>query len=141
MLRSNDIPGKDEAPAGKETVIFICFSNSVRSPMAESLLRDRCGDRNYVFSAGMAPVRLNPHTITVMQEIGIDIPQHVPASIYQYRMMNFDYMVTLCDGDQPVTEGGLFPKKKCFAKDLQARQRSAGIRKKLLRISGNSVMQ
>jgi len=39
----------------KETVLFICSFNSVRSRIAESLLSARCGERYAVFSAGIAP--------------------------------------------------------------------------------------
>jgi len=84
--------------------------------MAEGLLRDRCGDRYEVFSAGVAPVRLNLHTIKVMQEIDIDISQHIPASIYQYRTINIDYIVTLSDEARPIAEGVLSPKEKVFCK-------------------------
>ena len=107
---------KDGAVREKETVLFVCFFNSVRSPIAEGLLRDRCGDRYMVYSAGVAPTRLNPHATKVMQETGIDISSHVPASIYQYRTTNFDYVVSLCDVARPVAEGVLSPKNKGFHK-------------------------
>ena len=116
MSRSNDRSEKNEAVREKKTVLFVCFFNSVRSPIAEGLLRDRCGDRYTVFSAGVAPTRLNPHTIKVMQETGIDISSHIPTSIYQYRTTDFDYVVSLCDIARPIVDGMLSPKNKGFHK-------------------------
>ena len=39
-----------------------------------------------------------------MQEINIDISAHIPASIYQYRNQEFDYVVTLCDNIRTTAE-------------------------------------
>ena len=81
----------------KERVIFICSFNSVRSPMAEGFLKDLGNGRYIVFSAGVAPIRVNPYAVMVMREVGIDISDHKPASVYQCRNENFDYIVTLCN--------------------------------------------
>src|SRR5208337_1748671 len=81
----------------KERVIFICSFNSVRSPIAEGFLQQRGTGQYTVFSAGVAPIQVNPFTVRVMQEVKIDISDHKPASLYQYRNENFDYVITLCD--------------------------------------------
>jgi arsenate reductase len=88
----------------KERVIFICSYNSVRSPMAEGFLKDRGNGRYIVFSAGVAPIRVNPYAVLVMQEVGTDISDHKPASVYQYRNENFDYVVTLCNHARTMAE-------------------------------------
>lgn len=81
----------------KETVLFICSFNSVRSRIAEALLSARSGERYTVLSAGIAPAPLNPNAAEVMREIGINIPYRPPSSLNAFREMQFDYVVTLCD--------------------------------------------
>ena len=80
-----------------ETVLFICSYNSVRSQIAEALLRARCGKRYTVFSAGIAPAGINPYAVKVMQEIGIDISSARSRSLTVFAGKNFDYVITLCD--------------------------------------------
>jgi arsenate reductase len=81
----------------KQTVLFICSYNSVRSQMAEGLLRARCGDRFEVFSAGLATAGINPYALQVMKEIGIDISHQPSRSLNSFSGKNFDYVITLCD--------------------------------------------
>jgi arsenate reductase len=81
----------------KETVLFICSFNSVRSQMAEGLLRSRCDGKYDIFSAGIAPAGINPHAVKVMQEIGIDISCHRSKCLSTYAGVKFDYVVILCD--------------------------------------------
>src|SRR5687768_14533428 len=54
-------------------VLFLCTGNSARSQMGEALLRKRAGDRFHVYSAGTDPKGVNPLTVKVMHEIGIDM--------------------------------------------------------------------
>jgi arsenate reductase len=65
--------------------------------MAEGLLRDRCGDRYEVYSAGTTPGGVNPFAIEVMDEIGIDISDQTSDSIDAYDDAPFDVVVTVCD--------------------------------------------
>ena len=53
-------------------VLFLCVGNSARSQMAEALLEHRGGDAFEVESAGTNATALNPLTVTVLSEIGID---------------------------------------------------------------------
>jgi arsenate reductase len=87
-----------------EKVIFICSFNSVRSPIAEGFLSWKGVGRYTVCSAGIAPIRVHPCAARVMQELTIDISGHIPASIYQYRNQDFDYVVTLCDDVRTTAE-------------------------------------
>jgi len=81
----------------KQTVLFICSFNSVRSQIAEGLLRHRCGGRYAVCSAGLAPAGLNPYAVLVMKEAGIDISRQRSKSLASFSQKKFDYVVTLCD--------------------------------------------
>jgi arsenate reductase len=80
-----------------ERVLFICSYNSVRSQIAEALLRSRCGERYEVFSAGIAPAGINPYAVKVMQEIGIDISHARSKSLASFSGQKFDHVITMCD--------------------------------------------
>jgi len=81
----------------KETVLFICLFNSVRSRIAEGLLAVRCGEHYEVRSAGIAPAPISPFAAEVLYEIGITILNRQPTSVTAFRGREFDYIVTLCD--------------------------------------------
>jgi protein-tyrosine-phosphatase len=57
----------------KKRVLILCTGNSVRSQMAEGLLKHDAGDRFEVESAGTKPGRVRLEAIAVMKELGIDI--------------------------------------------------------------------
>ncbi|MDI9633496.1 MAG: arsenate reductase ArsC [Methanolinea sp.] len=90
----HSLPGEGNA---KRSVVFVCAYNSVRSPMAEGILRHLYGDVYDVTSAGIAPSGLHPLARTVMAERGIDISRHRSRSVMELRDRTFDYVVTLCD--------------------------------------------
>jgi arsenate reductase len=53
-------------------VLFVCTGNSARSIMGEALLRHHASGRFEACSAGMEPKGLNPLTLRVLEEAGID---------------------------------------------------------------------
>jgi len=82
----------------KPKVLFLCTGNSARSQMAEAFLRQYGGDRFDVFSAGLEPSVLNPLTVQVMEEIGVDMSSHYSKSLIQYLgKEHFSYLITVCD--------------------------------------------
>lgn len=78
-------------------ILFLCTGNSARSQMAEALLRHYAGDRFEVHSAGLEPRGVNPYTLRVMDEIGIDIRSQHSKSVATYLgRMVFAYVITVC---------------------------------------------
>lgn len=65
-------------------VLFLCDTNAVRSQMAEALLRERLRERVDVCSAGLDPVAIDPLTVEVMAEIGIDLAGYEAKSAKRY---------------------------------------------------------
>ncbi|MGJ4927168.1 low molecular weight phosphatase family protein [Bradyrhizobium sp. HKCCYLS2038] len=81
-----------------QAVLFACGQNSVRSPMAESLLRQMFPQALYVRSAGVKKGELDPFAVAVMAELGQDISQHKPttfAELEDWEGLNFDLIITL----------------------------------------------
>jgi arsenate reductase len=65
--------------------------------MAEGWLRHLAGGRFEVFSAGTHPVGLNPGSVEVMAEVGIDIALQRSKSVAEFTGRLFDYVITVCD--------------------------------------------
>ena len=79
-------------------VLFLCTGNSARSQMAEAFLRKYAGDQFEVHSAGLEPKGLNPLTVKVMEEAGVDMSGHTSKGFETYLgKMLFQYLITVCD--------------------------------------------
>jgi arsenate reductase (thioredoxin) len=81
----------------KKRILILCTRNSVRSQMAEGLLRHDAGDRFEVESAGTKPGRVRPEAIAAMKELGIDISGHRSKHVDEFQGQSFDYVLTVCD--------------------------------------------
>jgi arsenate reductase len=52
-----------------------------------------------VYSAGTRPEKeINPRTVIVMRELGIDLSGNKPDHVDDYLDKAFDYVITVCDG-------------------------------------------
>jgi arsenate reductase len=81
----------------KENVLFLCTGNSARSLMAEALLRDRAGDVFNVYSAGTTPRGVNPLTLRVLREIGVDVDGLRSKSIAEFwGKTAVEYLIVVC---------------------------------------------
>lgn len=93
----------------KKKVLFLCTGNSCRSQMAEGLVNHYLGERWLAYSAGTRPSGyVHPLAIKAMGELGIDIAAGRSQHTDEFRDMNFDVVVTVCDNaaeDCPVWLG------------------------------------
>jgi arsenate reductase len=78
-------------------VLVVCTGNSARSIMAEALLRQKGGDAFEVHSAGTEPRGVNPLTVRVLEEAGIDPSFARSKSVNEFLGERFDYVITVCD--------------------------------------------
>ena len=83
--------------AGRIRVLFVCTGNSARSIMAEAMLRRHGEERFEVFSAGTEPRGVNPLTLRVLAEAGIDASWARSKSVQEFLGQPFDYVITVCD--------------------------------------------
>jgi len=77
-------------------VMFVCKKNSRRSQMAEGFARALGGDQVYVASAGLEASFVDPLTVQVMQEVGIDISQQKSKPLSDFQPEDFDAVISLC---------------------------------------------
>lgn len=77
------------------SVLFACTQNSIRSPMAEAMLKHFQGHRIFIDSVGVREGELDPFAVAVMEEIGIDLSGHRPKTFDDLEDDSFDLVVTL----------------------------------------------
>jgi protein-tyrosine-phosphatase len=77
------------------SVLFACTFNSIRSPMAEAMLKHLHGRRIYVDSVGVREGAVDPFAVAVMDEIGMDISRHRAKSFDDLEDTSYDLVVSL----------------------------------------------
>jgi arsenate reductase len=78
-------------------ILVLCTGNSCRSQIAEGYLRKFTGDKAEIYSAGVETHGLNPRAVQTMKEDGIDISRQTSNHIDEYRDIDFDLVITVCD--------------------------------------------
>jgi len=81
----------------KKRILVVCTGNSCRSQIAEGYLHHFAGDKAEVYSAGVETHGVNPGAVETMKEDGIDISNHTSNNIDEYRNIDFDFVITVCD--------------------------------------------
>jgi len=76
-------------------VLFACSLNSVRSPMAESIMKHLHGHRVYVDSVGVRKGEIDPFVVAVMKEIGIDVSKHNSKTFDDLEDTSYDMVISL----------------------------------------------
>ena len=84
-------------PATPIRVLFVCTGNSARSQIAEAVLGRLGGAEFDVFSAGTEPKGVDPYTLRVLAEAGIDWSAARSKSVEEFAGQSFDYVITVCD--------------------------------------------
>lgn len=81
----------------KRTVLFLCSTNGVQSPMAEALLRRIDSEHFEAVSAGIEPGELHPLAIKLMKEIGVSMDDTRPSSVRALVGRDVHFVITLCE--------------------------------------------
>jgi protein-tyrosine-phosphatase len=76
-------------------VLFSCSLNSVRSPMAEAVLKFLHGNRIYIDSVGVRAADIDGYAVTVMDEIGIDLSHHKAKTFDDLEDAYYDLIIPL----------------------------------------------
>ena len=89
---------KNEEKQHKLRILFVCYGNKCRSPMAAGIAKEMLKGIVNVESAGIAAWGSNAskEAVQVMKEIyDVDISDHNPTDITDLSLNNFDYIVTM----------------------------------------------
>ena len=78
-------------------ILVLCTGNSCRSQIAEGYLRHFARGEAEIYSAGVETHGVNLKAIDTMKDDGIDISEHTSNNINEYRNLNFDFVITVCD--------------------------------------------
>ncbi|WP_413868087.1 low molecular weight phosphatase family protein [Albidovulum sp.] len=88
------------------SILFCCDHNSVRSPMAEGLMKQLYGRACYVQSAGVKnDLEVDGFAVAVCQELGIELSRHRSRSFEEMQqwgddLSGFDLVVALSPASQ-----------------------------------------
>ena len=84
---------------GPKSVLFVCTMNSVRSPMAEVLMKaalQRSGVSDvFVDSAGVETRDIDGFAIAVMAELDLDLERHGAKDLFEAEFDSYDLIITL----------------------------------------------
>jgi protein-tyrosine-phosphatase len=86
-----------------KTVLFVCVGNSGRSQMAEGFFNHLANGKARAISAGTKPASaVDPKTIEVMREVGIDISAARPKALIMEMLDQASRVVTMGCGAEGV---------------------------------------
>ncbi|MBL4603807.1 MAG: arsenate reductase ArsC [Emcibacteraceae bacterium] len=90
---NTDLPDKSLP----NSVLFVCNHNAIRSPMAECLAKNLCGNNIYIDSFGVNEKlsAINPFCISVIEEAGLDISNHTAKHFDDLIDTSFDLIIAL----------------------------------------------
>jgi len=78
------------------SILVACSENSVRSPMAEAILKHLYGHEIYIDSVGVrAAEKADAFAVAVVDELGLDLSGHRPKSFDELEDTSFDLIITL----------------------------------------------
>ncbi|WP_298936906.1 low molecular weight phosphatase family protein [uncultured Ruegeria sp.] len=89
-----------------QSILFCCDHNSVRSPMAEGIMKKFYGTGTYVQSAGVHnDLEIDGFCIAVCQEMGVELSRHRSRSFDEMQewgddLSSFDLIVSLSPASQ-----------------------------------------
>ena len=77
-------------------VMFVCKKNSRRSQMAEGFARTLGAGKIEVASSGLEASQVDPVTVQVMSEVGIDISNQTSKPLSDFQPEDYDAVISLC---------------------------------------------
>ena len=80
-----------------KSVLFVCTLNSIRSPMAEGLMKQRYSSDIYIQSCGLEAGEFNDLMVAVMKEKGIDMSAHSSRTLESLSDTSFDVAIAFTE--------------------------------------------
>ena len=100
------MPGEGQIEDLPQSVLFCCDHNSVRSPMAEGIMKKFYGTECYIQSVGVkSDLEIDGFAITVCAEIGVELARHRSRSFDEMEdwgddLSSFDLVLALSPASQ-----------------------------------------
>ena len=82
--------------AAPKSVLFVCYLNMVRSPIAQGVLQKRFPDAD-IQSCGIETGELDDLMVAVMREKGIDMSGHKGQSLHDVSHQNFEHIIAFTE--------------------------------------------
>lgn len=76
--------------------MFVCKKNSRRSQMAEGFARTLGDGKVAVASSGLESSHVDPKTVEIMAEVGIDISNQTSKPLSDFKAEDYDAVISLC---------------------------------------------
>lgn len=77
-------------------IMFVCKKNSRRSQMAEGFARTLGDGKVAVASSGLEASHVDPKTVEIMSEVGIDISNQTSKPLSDFKAEDYDAVISLC---------------------------------------------
>ncbi|MGO4709006.1 arsenate reductase ArsC [Chryseobacterium sp. 2TAF14] len=87
----------------KKKIMVLCTGNSCRSQIAHGFLENFAENKAEIYSAGIETHGVNPRAIKTMMKEGIDISKYTSNHIDEYKNINFDFVITVCDNERKLS--------------------------------------
>ena len=78
-----------------KSVLFVCAKNSIRSPIAAAIVRQKLEGAIRAESCGIEKDELNPFAFGVCEEVGLNLIPHFPKTIDDVEVGMFDLIIAL----------------------------------------------
>ncbi len=79
-----------------KSLMFVCKKNSRRSQMVEGFVGTLGKGKIAVTSSGLETSQVDPTTVHVMSEVGIDISSQTSKALSDFNFQNYDAVISLC---------------------------------------------
>ena len=79
------------------SILFVCYLNSIRSPIAEGTMKRLVGDRVYVQSCGESKGDIDSLMVAVMKEKGVDMSNHQARTLTELQDGSFDVVIAFTE--------------------------------------------
>lgn len=76
--------------------MFVCKKNSRRSQIAEGFARTLGDGKVAVASSGLEASHVDPKTVEIMSEVGIDISNQTSKPLSDFQAEDYDAVISLC---------------------------------------------
>ena len=95
------------SPALPQSVLFVCYLNSIRSPMGEGLMRKHYPNIQ-AQSCGIALGDLDDLMVAVMREKNIDMSEHAAQTLGDVSEDSIDLVIAFTDAAADAAEAAFY---------------------------------